>query len=56
MIAQARCDDGLWLVEIGEGIEDDAVAGQDPEGTLERPRPVELVPEVVSALLRDVDA
>jgi len=57
VIVVAECEDGLWLVEVGETAEDDALAGRDPGGELDpRPRPVALVPEAVSALLRDVDA
>lgn len=56
MIAVAACEDGLWLVEVGDTADEDALAGREPGGTVERPRPTELAPEFVSALLRDVDA
>ena len=56
MIAVAQCEDGLWLVEVGETVEDDDFVGREPGGTVERARPTELAPEFVSALLRDVDA
>jgi hypothetical protein len=56
MIAVAACEDGLWLVEVGDTVDEDALADREPGGVLERPRPTELVPEFVSELLRDVDA
>ena len=56
MIAVAQCEDGLWLVEVGETVEDDDLVGREPGGAVERARPTELAPEFVSALLRDVDA
>lgn len=56
MIAVAECEDGLWLVEVGEGAEEDELAGREPGGRIERPRPVELAPDWVSSLLVDVDA
>ena len=56
MIAVAECADGLYLVEVGADADEDAVAGHEPDGSVERPRPVELAPDWVSALLVDVDA
>lgn len=56
MIAVAGCEDGLWLVEVGESAEEDAIAGHEPGGRVERARPVELAPAWVSSLLVDVDA
>lgn len=56
MIAVAQCEDGLWLVEVGESAEEDELAGREPGGRVERPRPVELAPAWVSSLLVDVDA
>jgi hypothetical protein len=55
-IARAECDDGLYLVEVGATAADDALAGHEPAGRIERPRPVELVPEWASPRLVDVDA
>jgi len=56
MIAVAECDDGLWLVEVGETAEEDELAGREPGARVERPRPAELAPAWVSSLLVDVDA
>lgn len=56
MIALAECEDALYLVDIGEDAEEDVVVSRDPDGAVERARPVELAPAWVSALLVDVDA
>ena len=56
MIAVAQCPDGVYVVEVGASADDDALAGRDPDGRVERPRPVELVPEWASPRLVDVDA
>ena len=56
MIAVAECEDGLWLVEVGAAAEDDALAGREPRGRGERPRPADRAPAWVSSLLVDVDA
>jgi hypothetical protein len=56
VIVVAECEDGLWLVEIGETAEDDALAGREPAGRVGRPRPAELAPAWVSSLLVDLDA
>jgi hypothetical protein len=56
MIAVAECDDGLWLVEVGETAEEDELAGREPGARVERPRPAELAPAWISSLLVDVDA
>ncbi len=57
MIALAECDDGLYLVEVGETVDEDELAGREPGGTVPlRPRPVELAPAWASSLLVDVDA
>jgi len=56
VIALAQCEDALYLIEVGETIEEDDLAGQEPGGRVERPRPVELVPAWLSATLVDVDA
>ena len=56
MIAVAQCADALYLVEVGATAEEDALAGREPDGAFERPRPVELAPDFLSELLVDVDA
>jgi hypothetical protein len=56
MIAAAECEDGLYLVELGDSAAEDLLLAHDPAGRVERPRPTELVPAAVSALFRDVDA
>jgi len=56
VIAVAECEDGLWLVEVGATAEEDELAGREPGASVERPRPAELAPAWVSALLVDVDA
>jgi hypothetical protein len=57
VIALAECEDGLYLVEIGETVEGDDLAGREPGGVApQRPRPTEVVPPWVSALLVDLDA
>jgi hypothetical protein len=56
MIALAQCADALYLVDVGEGADEDALLHREPEGRVERPRPVELAPDFLSELLVDVDA
>ena len=56
MIAVAECGDGLYLVEVGATADEDALPGHERGGRVERPRPVELVPEWASPRLVDVDA
>jgi hypothetical protein len=56
VIALAECEDALYLVDVGPSAETDAVAGREPGGRVERPRPVDLVPEWAAARLVDVDA
>jgi hypothetical protein len=57
MIALAECDDALYLVEVGDTVEEDELAAREPGGSLPaRPRPVELAPVWASSLLVDVDA
>jgi len=56
VIAVAECEDGLWLVEVGETAEEDALTGREPGGRVERPRPADLAPAWVSSHLVDVDA
>ena len=56
MIAVAECEDGLYLVEVGESAEEDELAGHEPGGNVERPRPVELAPAWLSGTLVDLDA
>jgi hypothetical protein len=55
--ALAECEDGVYVVEVGATVEDDALLELRPGETLApRPRPVEAVPGFVSASLVDVDA
>jgi hypothetical protein len=56
LIAAARCEDALYLLEVGESAEEDELMSRDPDGTLERVRPRELVPSFLTAQLVDVDA
>ncbi len=56
MIALAECEDGLYLVEVGDTADEDELAGHEPGGRVERPRPVEVAPGWVSETLVDVDA
>jgi hypothetical protein len=56
VIALAECEDAVYLVEVGETVAGDDLAGREPGGQVERPRPVEVVPEWASASLVDVDA
>ena len=56
MIALAECPDALYLVEVGDTVADDDLAGREPDGRVERPRPVDVVPAWLSASLVDVDA
>jgi hypothetical protein len=47
----------VWVVELGESADDDALIHERPGETLPlRPRPVELLPAFVSESLVDVDA
>ena len=55
MIAVAQCADALYLVEVGAAADEDVLLSREPGGRIERPRPVELVPDFVSGLLVDVD-
>lgn len=51
----AACEDGLYLVELGESADDDLLIVREPGGRLpERARAVELAPPWVSSLLVDV--
>ncbi len=56
MIALVECEDALYLVEPGASAEEDELLAREPEGRVERPRPVELVPAWLSEALVDVDA
>jgi len=57
MIALAGCADAVYSVELGATADDDLLFERLPGEELpRRPRPVELAPEGISALLRDVDA
>jgi hypothetical protein len=56
MIALAGCDDALYLVEVGASAEQDQLAGRQPNGAIERHRPLELAPSWAAGQLLDVDA
>jgi hypothetical protein len=56
VIALAECADALYVVEVGETVADDDLVQREPEGRVDRPRPVELVPPWLSTALVDVDA
>lgn len=56
LIVLAGCDDGLYLVEVGPTETADQLAGRQPEGVIERARPLELVPSWAAKQLVDVDA
>ena len=56
MIALAECEDALYVVDLGAGAEEDALAAREPGGRVERPRPVDAAPPWISASLVDVDA
>jgi hypothetical protein len=56
LIVLAGCDDGLYLIEVGAIAAADQLAGHQPGGVVERPRPLELVPPWASEALIDVDA
>ena len=56
MIALARCADALYLVDVGASADEDELAGREPDGSFERPRPVEVVPSWAAGRFRDVDA
>jgi hypothetical protein len=52
MIALAGCDDGIYLVDVDE----EQVVGHEPEGAVERERPLELAPPWAANRTLDVDA
>jgi hypothetical protein len=56
LIVLAGCDDALYLVEVGATADEDQLAGRQPEGAVERSRPLELVPSWAAKQLVDVDA
>jgi len=56
VIALAECEDALYLVGLGASAEEDGLLAREPDGRVERPRPVELVPAWLSEALVDVDA
>lgn len=56
LIVLAGCDDGLYLVEVGATEAADQLAGRQPDGVIERARPLELVPSWAAKQLVDVDA
>jgi hypothetical protein len=52
MIAVAGCADGLYLIDVDE----EQIAGYDPDGVVERERPLDLAPSWASKSVLDVDA
>jgi hypothetical protein len=57
VIVLAGCADAVYSVEVGATADDDLLLERLPGEELpRRPRPVELAPEGISSLLRDVDA
>ena len=55
-LAVAACEDALYLVDVGTSAEEDRLAGREAGGSLERVRPLELVPPWAAGQLVDVDA
>jgi hypothetical protein len=56
VIAAARCEDALYLVDIGGTVDEDALAAREPDASLERDRPRDLAPAFAQAQLVDLDA
>ena len=56
LIVLAGCDDGTYLVEIGESAGEDQLAGRQPGAAVERERPLGLVPPWAAGRVLDVDA
>lgn len=56
MIALAGCEDALYVVEVGASADEDELAGRQPEGTVERDRPLGLAPSWAAGHVLDVDA
>lgn len=56
MIAAVRCEDAVYLLEIGESADEDELLTRDPDATVDRERPHELVPSFAAAQLVDIDA
>jgi hypothetical protein len=52
MIAVAGCTDGLYLVDV----DDEQIAGHDPDGAVSRERPLGLAPPWAAKSVLDVDA
>ena len=56
MIAVAGCEDGLYLVEVGDIAEADELVGRDPAGRIERASRLDLAPPWSAGQLLDADA
>jgi hypothetical protein len=56
LIALAGCEDALYAVEVGETADEDELGGRDPDGVVERARPLELAPSFAAGRVLDVDA
>jgi len=54
MIAVVGCDDGVYLVDVGETAEEDEIVGHEPGEAVERERPLHLVPPWASGHALDV--
>ncbi|HEU4449007.1 MAG TPA: hypothetical protein VFR63_03350 [Gaiellaceae bacterium] len=56
LIVVAGCDDGTYLVEVGEDADADQLAGHQPGAAVERERPLGLAPGWAAGSVLDVDA
>jgi hypothetical protein len=54
--AVAGCDDGLYVVDIGENGEEDELVEREPGAAVERARPLELVPPWAAGHALDIAA
>lgn len=56
MIALAGCEDALYLVEVGADAGEDELVARHPDETVERDRPLDVVPPWARDHFVDVDA
>jgi hypothetical protein len=56
MKAEVGCDDGVYLVEIGAGADEDELDEREEGGALSRERPLGLTPSWATGQTLDVDA
>jgi hypothetical protein len=54
--ARVGCDDGVYLVELGDDATADQIVAHEPGEAIERGRPLELVPPWATTHLLDADA